>query len=99
MISAPSVMRCRSMPAAYMTENTIASTSGTDSATTMPVRQPSERKLTISTMPSASTKVSTNSETDCSTIVRLIGDLRHLDADRQLGDRSRPSLRRGSRRG
>ena len=50
MISAPSVMRCRSMPAAYMTMNTIASTSGTDSATTMPVRQPSDRKLTTSTI-------------------------------------------------
>ena len=68
MISAPSVMRCRSIPAAYMTRNTIASTSGTDSATTMPVRQPSERKLTTSTISSASAKVWTNSDTDCSTI-------------------------------
>ena len=57
MMSAPSVMRCRSSPIAYMTMNTIASTSGTDSATTMPVRQPSVRKLTSSTMPSASTNV------------------------------------------
>src|SRR5438128_11150349 len=67
MTSAPSVMRCRSRPAAYMTTNTIASTSGTESATTMPVRQPSERKLTKSTMPSASTNDSANSETESST--------------------------------
>ena len=46
MIRAPSVIRCRSMPIAFMTMNTIASTSGTDKATTMPVRQPSARKLT-----------------------------------------------------
>ncbi len=69
MTSAPRVMRCRSSPAAYITTNTIASTSGTESATTMPVRQPSETKLTSSTMPSASTKDSTNSEIECSTML------------------------------
>src|SRR3984893_4675328 len=74
-MSAPSVMRCRSMPAAYMMVSTIASTSGTDSATTMPARQPSDRKLTRRTMPSASTKVSTNSETERSTM--LGGDRGH----------------------
>ncbi len=68
MISAPSVMRCRSMPAAFMMVSTIASTSGTERATTMPARQPSDRKLTTSTMPSASMKVSKNSDTDSSTI-------------------------------
>ena len=68
MISAPSVMRCRSRPHAYITTNTIASTSGTDSATTMPVRQPSERKLTTSTIASASAKLRRNSETEWSTI-------------------------------
>ena len=67
MISAPSVMRCRSSDIAFMTMNTIASTSGTDSATTMPVRQPSARKLTNSTIASASTKECTNSLTACST--------------------------------
>ena len=51
-----------------MTTNTIASTSGTDSATTMPVRQPSDRKLTTSTIASASAKLRRNSETECSTI-------------------------------
>ena len=64
MMSAPSVMRCRSSPQAYITTNTIASTSGTDSATTMPVRQPSERKLTTSTIASASAKLRRNSETE-----------------------------------
>ena len=44
MINAPSVMRCRSSDIAFMTMKTIASTSGTDSATTMPVRQPSATK-------------------------------------------------------
>ena len=43
MIRAPSVMRCRSIDIAFITMNTIASTSGTDSATTMPVRQPKRR--------------------------------------------------------
>ena len=50
-----------------MTTKVMASTSGTDSATTMPVRQPSERKLTTSTMPSASTKERTNSKIAWST--------------------------------
>ncbi len=85
MISAPSVMRWRSIPVAYMTTNTIASTSGTDSATTMPVRQPSDRKLTSSTMASASTKVRNELRHRLVDDVRLIGDLRDLDADRQLG--------------
>ena len=67
MISAPSVMRCRSIDIAFMTMKTIASTSGTDSATTMPVRQPSDRKLTNSTIASASMKECTNSPTACST--------------------------------
>ena len=66
-ISAPSVIRCRSRPMAFMTMNTTASTSGTDSATTMPVRQPSARKLTNSTIASASMKEWTNSLTAWST--------------------------------
>ena len=67
MISAPSVMRCRSSDIAFMTMKTIASTSGTDSATTMPVRQPSATKETNSTIASASMKECTNSPTACST--------------------------------
>src|SRR5262249_46806219 len=68
MMRAPSVMRWRSRPVAYITSSTIASTTGTDSAPTMPVRQPSDRKLTTSTMTSASANVSTNSETDSLTM-------------------------------
>ncbi len=67
MISAPSVMRCRSSDIAFMTMKTIASTSGTDSATTMPVRQPSATNETNSTIASASMKECTNSLTACST--------------------------------
>ena len=67
MISAPSVMRCRSSDIAFMTMKTIASTSGTDIATTMPVRQPSATKETNSTIASASMKECTNSPTACST--------------------------------
>ena len=67
MISAPSVMRCRSIDIAFMTMKTMASTSGTDIATTMPVRQPSATKETNSTIASASMKECTNSPTACST--------------------------------
>jgi len=67
MISAPSVMRCRSNPIASITMKTIASTSGTDAATTIPVRQPSAMKETNSTMASASTKEWMNSPMACST--------------------------------
>ena len=67
MISAPSVIRCRSSDIASITMNTIASTSGTDSATTMPVRHPSATKLTNSTIASASMKECTNSLIACST--------------------------------
>ena len=42
MISAPSVTRCRSSPSIVIATNTIASTSGTEIATTRPERQPSE---------------------------------------------------------
>ena len=65
MMRAPSVMRCRSMPMALMTTKTMAKTSGTDSATTMPVRQPSDRKLTTRTMISASAKERVNSPMAC----------------------------------
>ena len=67
MISAPSVMRLRSIPISDITKKTIASTSGTDSATTMPVRSPSDRNETRSTIPSASAKDLTNSWIECST--------------------------------
>ena len=82
---APSVIRCRSSPAPYMTSSTIARTSGTDSATTMPVRQPSDRKLTTSTMSERLGKGLDEFRYRLIDDVRLIGDLGDLDSDRQLG--------------
>ena len=68
MISAPSEMRCRSMPVKLMTVNTAASTSGIDSATTAPARTPRLSRLTPSTMAIASHSASMKSSTACSTI-------------------------------
>ena len=56
MISAPSEIRCRSMPMTSMTAIVMARTSGTVRATTMPVRQPSVRRLTTMMIASASTR-------------------------------------------
>ena len=67
MISAPSEMRWKSMPSSIMPTKVIASTSGTESATMMPVRKPRLRNDTTSTMPSASASDWLNSCTDSST--------------------------------
>ena len=67
MINAPSEMRSRFQPAAYMTAATRASTSGTEAATTMPVRQPRNKKDTASTIASASRNECSNSQTDSAT--------------------------------
>ena len=67
MMSAPSVTRCKSRPRNAIAMKTIASTSGTEVATTKPARQPSDRKLTASTIASASTKERVNSPTALST--------------------------------
>ncbi|MNT40493.1 hypothetical protein D3C72_1768090 [compost metagenome] len=50
-----------------MTKNVIASTSGMVTPTTRPVRRPSEKKLTSSTITTASVSTCTNSPTDSST--------------------------------
>jgi len=55
------------MPLASMKMKTSASTSGTDMATTMPVRKPNDTKLTPSTITSASRKERVNSVTAAST--------------------------------
>ena len=65
--SAPSEILCRSMPKYFIAANVIASTSGIDSATTRPVRKPSEKKLTASTIATAIASVSTNSPTERAT--------------------------------
>ena len=80
MIRAPSVMRCRSIPSTLITAKVMASTSGTESATTMPVRQPSDRNETRSTMPSASRKECSNSTDRVVDHLRLVGDLLDVDA-------------------
>ncbi len=63
MINAPSVTRWRSRPMKAMTTKTIASTSGTEVATTIPDRQPRLRKLTPSTIASASRNERVNTNT------------------------------------
>jgi hypothetical protein len=66
--SAPSEMRCRSMPKMLMARKVIASTSGIDSATTVPVRQPRLRKDTASTITIASPRVLTKRLSEVLTI-------------------------------
>ena len=53
MISAPSEMRCMSMPAICISAKTMASVSGIDSATTSPGRTPRLMKLTTRMMATA----------------------------------------------
>ena len=52
--SAPREILCRPMSKYFIDAKVMASTSGMENATTRPVRQPSEKKLTSSTMASAS---------------------------------------------
>ena len=63
MMSEPSEMRSRFQPIASITTATAPSTSGTEAATTMPVRQPRLTRLTASTMTSASSSERSNSHT------------------------------------
>ena len=56
------------MPKTLIAMNTMARTSGIDSATTLPARTPRETKLTSSTMAMASHRASMNSSTACSTV-------------------------------
>ncbi len=67
-----------------MTTKVMASTSGMATATTMPARQPSDRKLTASTIAMASNK-RPGEFADCLLDdLRLVGDEMRLDADRQV---------------
>ena len=68
-ISAPREMRCRLIPMRHMMKKVMLSTSGTDNATTTPVRRPNANRLTPKTMPSANTKWLKNSFTERSTKV------------------------------
>ncbi|MNM53821.1 hypothetical protein D3C81_649300 [compost metagenome] len=62
--SAPSEILCRPISNRCMTKNVIASTSGIDTATTRPVRRPSEKKLTSNTITTASVSTLMNSPTE-----------------------------------
>src|SRR5690606_5142481 len=61
--SAPREILCRPMSNWFIRVKVIASTSGIDRATTRPVRRPREKKLTTSTMMTASASTRTNSPT------------------------------------
>jgi len=67
MISAPSEIRCSAMPEYSMNRKVPASTSGIETATTRPARNPRLRKLTPSTMIRASTRAVVNPPTASST--------------------------------
>jgi len=69
MISEPSEIRSRFQPMASITMATTPSTSGTDKATTMPVRQPRLSRLTMMTMTSASSSERSKSHTASPTVV------------------------------
>ncbi len=60
-MSAPSEILCRPTPSRYIDRNVAASTSGIDSATTRPLRAPRLKKLTSSTMATASATDRVNS--------------------------------------
>ena len=67
MMRAPSEMRCNEMPVYCMTTKVMASTSGIDSATTNPARMPRLRKLTTSTIATASNRALVKPPTASST--------------------------------
>ena len=69
MISEPSETRSRFQPIASITNATTPSTIGTESPTTMPVRQPRLSRQTASTMASASSSERSNSQIDSLTTV------------------------------
>ena len=85
MISAPSEMRCSEMPEIlHERRRSTASTSGMAIATTSPARRPRLRKLTASTMTTASNSASREAADRLLDHGRLVGDEMHADADRQL---------------
>ena len=69
MISEPSETRSRFQPIASIANATTPSTIGTESPTTIPVRQPRLSRQTASTMASASISERSNSQIDSLTTV------------------------------
>ena len=65
--SVPSETLCRPMPNMSMNSAVTASTTGMEITTTMPVRMPSDTRLTASTMATASATERRKSSTECDT--------------------------------
>src|SRR5581483_1146747 len=70
--SVPSETLFRPIPNRYMHNDVTASTIGMEITTTMPVRRPSETKLTTSTIATASATASTKSSTECLTVSGML---------------------------
>lgn len=70
--SVPSETLCRPMPNMSMNSAVTASTTGIEITTTMPVRSPSETRLTISTMATASATERRNSSTENDTALGML---------------------------
>ena len=68
-IKAPKDILCRPMSNKYITKKVLANTTGMVIATTIPLRQPKEIKLTLSTITSASINECTKSLTELATIL------------------------------
>ncbi|MNQ32150.1 hypothetical protein D3C85_455470 [compost metagenome] len=70
--SVPSDTLCSPMPNMSMNSAVIASTTGIEITTTMPVRKPSDTRLTISTMATASATERRKSSTECDTACGML---------------------------
>ena len=92
MISAPSEMRCMSMPDSSMIGKTMASVSGMESATTRPGRTPRLMKLTARMIAIACQQRCHEFGDGVVDGDGLVGDQLRLDADRQVGRDLAPSL-------
>lgn len=70
--SVPSDTLCSPMSNRYMKSAVTASTTGIEITTTIPVRSPSETRLTISTIATASATASRKSSTECDTACGML---------------------------
>ena len=80
------------MPEYSMNTKVAASTSGMAIATTRPARRPRLRKLTTSTITTASNSARGEAADRLLDDRRLVGDQVHADADRQVGHDLRHAL-------
>ncbi|KAG1248038.1 hypothetical protein G6F68_013952 [Rhizopus microsporus] len=70
--SVPSDTLCKPIPNTSMNRAVTASTTGIEISTTMPVRSPSDTRLTISTMATASATDRRKSSTECETACGML---------------------------